>query len=72
MNKRLDQALSQVQSLPDDEQDIVADILFDYLEGQNADVKLTPEQVAEIERRLADPHFATDEEVKEFFDRFGK
>lgn len=69
MNKRLDEALSKVRALSDQEQQAAADILFDYLEGTAAGTWLSPEQVAEIERRLDANDIASDEEVKAFFDR---
>jgi hypothetical protein len=47
-------------------------LLFDFLNDDD-EVDLTPEQWAEIDRRFAenDP-YATDEEVRAFFARFGK
>jgi hypothetical protein len=37
------------------------------------DISLSPEQIAEIERRMADDgQYATDEEVREFFARLTK
>ena len=37
--------------------------------GRDDDIELTPEQLAEIERRLEEDEIATDEEVKAFFER---
>jgi hypothetical protein len=70
MNKRLEDALTQIRKLSDDEQSAAAELLFEYLEAQKQDVWLSPAQVAEIERRLSEkkPH-ATAEEVRATFDR---
>jgi hypothetical protein len=72
MNKRLDEALTRVKALPDEQQAEVADLLFDFLEG-GQDVHLTPEQIAEIERSLADSEpYASDVEVRALFQRLTK
>jgi len=69
MNKHLDDAITRLKSLPEDRQREAADLLFDFLEQDSSDIELTPEQIAEIERRLAENDIATDEEVKTFFER---
>ena len=68
MNKQLSEAIARVTSLPEDQQRQAAALLLDFLDGSQ-DVELTPEQIAEIERRLTEDDVATDEEVKNFFDR---
>jgi hypothetical protein len=73
MNKRLEEALAQVKALPDEGQQEAAEVLFQFLEAQNSDVYLTPEQIAEIERRASeDGPYATDEEVRAVFARLTK
>jgi len=73
MNKQLNDAILEVQALPDDRQDEAAALLLEFLDQQQSDVILTPEQVAEIERRLSDDEpYATDEEVRSVFDRLTK
>jgi hypothetical protein len=73
MNKQLNDAILKVQALPDDRQDEAAALLLEFLDQQQSDVILTPEQVAEIERRLSDDEpYATDEEVRSVFDRLTK
>jgi hypothetical protein len=73
MNKRLDEALSRVKALPYDRQGEVAEILFDFLEQDGLDIHLTPEQIAEIERGLADSEpYASDAEVRAVFQRLTK
>jgi len=64
MNKRLDEALSKVSALSDEEQQAAAELLFEYLESTEAGTWLTAEQVAEIERRLEQDDIASDEEVQ--------
>ena len=68
MNKRLEDAITRLKSQPEERQQEAAEILFDFLE-QDADVHLSPEQIAEIERRLEEDDVATDEEVRTFFER---
>ena len=69
MNKRLDDAITRLKSLPDERQREAADLLLDFLEQDPSDIELTPERIAEIERRLAENDIATDEEVRTFFER---
>jgi putative addiction module component (TIGR02574 family) len=69
MNKRLSEALSRISELPDDRQEAAAELLLDFVEHPEA-YELTPEQLAEIERRLDDDDYASPEEVEAFFARF--
>jgi hypothetical protein len=71
MNKQLSEAIARVSELPEDRQEAAAVLLLDFLDG-GPDVELTPEQIAEIERRLEEDEVASDEEVKAFFDRIKK
>jgi hypothetical protein len=68
MNKQLSEVIMRVSELPEDRQQAVAALLLDFLD-RDRDFELTPEQIAEIERRLAEDDIASDEEVKDFFDR---
>jgi hypothetical protein len=73
VNKHLNEAIERVRTLPDDCQREAAEILFDFVEDQNSEVHLTPEQIAEIERRLSDDEgFASDEEARAVIDRLTK
>ena len=73
MNKQLDDAITQVRTLSDEQQREAAQILFEFLDLQNSDMLLAPEQVAEIERRLSeDEPYATSEEVRELYARLTK
>jgi hypothetical protein len=68
MNKRLSDAVSRLGKLPDEKQDAAASLLFDFIEHPEA-YELTPEQIAELDRRLDDEDYASDEEVQAFFAR---
>jgi hypothetical protein len=73
MNKRLDEAMARVKKLPDEQQGEIAEILFDFLEQDVLDIQLTSEQLAEVERSLADSEpYASDAEVKAVFQRLTK
>jgi hypothetical protein len=67
MNKQLSEAIARLNELPDERQEAAAALLLDFLDRD--DFELTPEQLAEIERRLEKDDIATDEEVKAFFGR---
>jgi hypothetical protein len=70
MNQQLQEVLEQVKALPDERQQEVAQVLLAFLDQQNSDLYLSPEQIAEVERRLDDDGpYATDEEVRFVFDR---
>ena len=73
MNRHLDDAIAQVKSLSDEGQREAAALLFEFLDQQKSDIRLTPEQVAEIERRLGDDEpFASDQEVRDLYARLTK
>lgn len=73
MNKHLDEAITRLKSLPEERQREAADLLFDFIDQASSDVFLTPDQVAEIERRLSESEpYASDEEVRATFDRLTK
>ena len=54
MTKLLEQALRQIEQLPDSEQDAAAGALLDYVKHMH-DMRLNDVQVAEVRRRMADP-----------------
>lgn len=69
MNKRLEEAITKLKSQSEERQQEAAEILFDFLEQEGADFRLSHEQIAEIERRLEEDDVATDEEVRAAFER---
>jgi antitoxin FitA len=69
----LEVVIEQIRTWPDERQREVAQVLLAYLDEQNSDLCLSPEQIAEIEQRAADDGpYATDEEVREVFARLTK
>jgi hypothetical protein len=73
MNQQLEEVLERVRALPDDRQQEAAFILLGFLDQQNPDLYLSPEQIAEIERRASDDGpYATDDEVRSVFERLTK
>ena len=65
MNLQLEEVIERVKTLPDDRQQEAAFILLGFLDQQNPDLYLSPEQIAEIERCMSDNEtFASEEEVR--------
>jgi hypothetical protein len=54
MTKLLRDAISEVEKLPDGEQDAAAVAMLDYL-AHRRDLRVSDEDLAEIRRRRADP-----------------
>lgn len=70
MTKRLDQAIAEVRKLPAERQDEVAELLFGLARFDADTLQLTPEQAAEVERRLAEhDETSAHAEVRAFFRR---
>ena len=73
MNKRLDEAITRLKALPEDQQGEIADLLIDVLDREAEGIVFSPEQIAEIERALSDDEpYATEEEARALFDRLSK
>ena len=68
MTERLERAIAKLRQLPPERQDEAAALLLSMV-GEGTDVpRLTPQQVAEVERRLGEPpRHASHEEVRAFF-----
>ena len=66
MTKLLEQAVRQVEQLPEAEQDAAAGALLDYVKHMR-EIHLTDAQVAEVRRRGADPNrkLLSQEEARE-------
>jgi hypothetical protein len=70
MSKLLDKAVAEIRRLPEDRQDEAAAILLDFAAQEPGDEYLSPEQIADLEDRLAcAPDYATEEEVEALFRR---
>jgi putative addiction module component (TIGR02574 family) len=55
---KIEKAWTELAKLPENEQDVVADAILDYAAGGQG-VELSDDQVAEVERRLAEHEAAT-------------
>ena len=68
MTKILDRAIEQAKRLPSERQDEVGEILLSLIEQDESRIRLSPEQQAEVRRRLATPPAPVPpEEMKTFF-----
>lgn len=68
MTRLLTQAIAAIRTLPSERQDEAAELLLNLVQDDPRRVRLSPEQVAEVERRLRDPGSSvTQEQVREFF-----
>lgn len=72
MTKLLEDAIRQVENLPDNEQDAAAGALLDYVKHMR-NMQLTDAQVAEVRRRRANPNrkLLSRDEARARVDRFG-
>ena len=68
MIERLEEAIAKLRRLPRDRQDEAADLLLSVVEEDADAPRLTPQQAAEVERRLGEaPRYAPHDEVRAFF-----
>jgi hypothetical protein len=56
MSKLIDEAVRVLHELPEEAQEAAARAILDYQASYDDDVQLSDEQVAEVERRIADPN----------------
>jgi hypothetical protein len=65
MTTLLEQALREIERLPEYDQDAAAGVLFDYLK-HGGSTSLTDAQIAEVRRRMADPDrkFISHDEIR--------
>ena len=56
MSKLVDDAVRVLRELPEDVQAAAARAIIEYGAGYDDDVALSDDQVAEVERRMADPN----------------
>ena len=76
MSKLLEQAIVKARELSDEEQDAIADALFAHIAGEERRTRLTPDQVADVERirddlRSGRTRLATDEETAALWNKCG-
>jgi len=70
MTDLLQKAITEVRKLPSERQDVVAEMLLAFVAQESEEYGLSPEQVAEVQKRLAEPaDYATDDEVEATFAR---
>jgi len=72
MTKLLQNAIAQVQNLPEEEQNELAETLFAHLAG-NARYRLTHEQIEEVRRRMNEknPRYASKKQMDAFWKKCG-
>jgi len=72
MTKLLDEAIRRVEQLPEGEQNAAAGALLDYV-AHMREIRLTDEQIAEVQRRISDPNrkLLSLAEARARIDRFG-
>jgi hypothetical protein len=76
MTKLLEQAIAKARELSEDEQDAIADALFAHLAAGARPYRLTPEQVADVQRiredlRSGRTRLATDKEEAALWKKCG-
>ena len=73
MTKLLRDAISQVEQLPDGEQDAAATAMLDYL-AHRSDLRVSDEDLAEIRRRLENPDrkLVSHEDARARIERLGR
>ena len=68
MIRLLEQAIAAIRTLPNERQDEAAALLLNLVQDDPQSVRLGPQQVAEVERRLREPgSYVTHEQVRDFF-----
>jgi hypothetical protein len=71
MTRLMKEALEKVSQLPEQRQDELARMLIDTAASDLSPYVLTDEERAIIEERLANPVYATDEDVAQMWKRWG-
>jgi hypothetical protein len=68
MTKLLERAIEQAKLLPNERQDEVGEMILSLIEQDASAARLSPEQEAEVRRRLSLPRdIVPDDEMKAFF-----
>ena len=68
MTERLEEAIAKLRKLPPDRQDEAAALLLSMIGNESDGFRLTPQQAAEVERRMTQPsQHASHDEVRAFF-----
>jgi hypothetical protein len=73
MTRFLERAIAEIRRLPAERQDEAAEMLLEMASHDASEYRLSPEQIADLEERLAaPPDYATDDEVARVFERLMK
>ena len=75
MTKLFEEAITVVRDLPEDQQDLAARFLLGFANPDANQYQLGPEQLAEVEaaqREVREGKIATDAEMDEVWQRFGR
>ena len=68
MTKLLERAIAAIRTLPNQGQDEAAALLLDLVQDDSRSVRISPQQGAEVERRLRESgSYVTHEQVRDFF-----
>ena len=68
MTKLLERAIAAIRTLPNQRQDEAAALLLDLVQDDSRSVRISPQQGAEVERRLRESgSYVTHEQVRDFF-----
>jgi len=76
MTKLLEQAIAKARELSEQEQDAIADALFAHIAGHDREVRLSPDQIADVIRirddlRAGRTRLATDDETAALWKKCG-
>ena len=73
MSKLVDDAVRVLRDLPEDMQAAAARAIIEYGAGSDDDVQLSDDQVAEVERRMANPNrtFLSPSDTRDRLRHFG-
>lgn len=74
MSRILDRAIEAIRSQSEDRQDIAGEVLLAIATRPSPDLRLNSQQVAEVElarREAREGKFATDESMRDLWERFG-
>ncbi len=70
MTKLLEEAITEVRKLPARRPDEAADMLLFLVAQETSDLHLSPDQEAEIRRRMKnEPRYLSDDQARELFRR---
>ncbi len=73
MTKTLEQAIEKTRTLPSNRQDEIGEMMLAIFEQDTSGLRLSPDQQAEVRRRLAAPRpLVPEAEMEAFFRKHGR